>query len=278
MNNYLIVFVFVFIIMMIFYQDEQRPTMVGGGQEAELESTDVVKYVGCYEDDSGRYLQGKEFQFINNTPNQCTAFCRTQGFKYAGLQGDLCFCDNRPKRGFGKKLDDNECNDPCPSDSSQKCGKNMRNRIYNTGIGGEFADKAKTADDSYISTDYISYGVPKSTSSCHCNRPEYIDNRQEEQGVAATSYMGCYNEMEDEHLSYNASPSGHSSLTPNKCQYMCRNQGYRYAGVRSGNECWCGNSEKLGELRPEWECNTPCTGDANQNCGGLLRQNVYQVK
>jgi hypothetical protein len=240
------------------------------------EDKSELELVGCHKDDGDRFLKGKQYSFVNNSPELCASHCRDSGYKYAGVQnGNQCFCDNEPIRGLGEKRPLVECEKPCPSDKSKFCGDQLRNRIYKTGLGGEFADD--NGDEDYISSDYITFGVPQGTPSCNCNKPEYLKNAPKEEDV--NSYQGCYRETPEENLKYKVFPEGTSQLTPKKCQYLCRNHGYKYAGVTFGNECWCGNGEKgLGERRPEWECNSPCSGAPDQNCGGILRQNIYQVK
>merc|ERR1719154_533377 len=74
--------------------------------------------------------------------------------------------------------------------------------------------------------------------------------------------------------------------TPEACIEKCKtyrgkgfgDTGYKYAGVEYGAQCFCGDCFN-GEVKevPESECNSPCGGDANQNCGGPLRLNLYST-
>ena len=44
-----------------------------------------------------------------------------------------------------------------------------------------------------------------------------------------------------------------------------------YAGLEYGRECWCGDYlSTLSQMLPESNCSMPCTGNANQSCGGRL--------
>jgi hypothetical protein len=65
--------------------------------------------------------------------------------------------------------------------------------------------------------------------------------------------------------------------TPAACATLCDSRNFTFAGLEFGEECFCGN----GFVRP-WlpsspasECNTTCTGDSNQTCGGDYRIAIY---
>lgn len=65
-----------------------------------------------------------------------------------------------------------------------------------------------------------------------------------------------------------------SSQTIEKCIGKCSSLNFSYAGVQYYSECWCGNVHPT-NLRPSSDCNTPCSGNQNQICGGGMRLNVY---
>ena len=66
-----------------------------------------------------------------------------------------------------------------------------------------------------------------------------------------------------------------SDMTPQLCQRLCT--GYHYAGVQWYSECWCGDVLSSYDLRPDSECNTPCSGDSSQMCGGSWHNSIYFV-
>ena len=60
------------------------------------------------------------------------------------------------------------------------------------------------------------------------------------------------------------------------CKEHCKSQGYSYAGVQYGKECWCGNSfGKHGLAGNQNECNKKCSDKAQSTCGGTWRANIY---
>ena len=60
-------------------------------------------------------------------------------------------------------------------------------------------------------------------------------------------------------------------------------QGYSWAGVQYGYECWCGAlSEITNVIKPENdatedECDTLCPGYSYEYCGGYYRMAVYHT-
>ena len=66
-----------------------------------------------------------------------------------------------------------------------------------------------------------------------------------------------------------------SDMTPQLCQRLCT--GYHYAGVQWYSECWCGDILSRFDLRPDSECDTPCSGDSSQMCGGSWHNSIYFV-
>lgn len=55
-------------------------------------------------------------------------------------------------------------------------------------------------------------------------------------------------------------------MTRKKCEDVCWDAGYSYAGFKAGNECWCGHF-----VDGDWnlaDCTTPCSGNSSEICGG----------
>lgn len=66
-------------------------------------------------------------------------------------------------------------------------------------------------------------------------------------------------------------------MTNEKCGEFCYDRGYAYAGTEYYYECWCGNIlADEAEEATESDCNTPCTGDKDQSCGGPDRLTLYK--
>merc|ERR1712001_755089 len=68
------------------------------------------------------------------------------------------------------------------------------------------------------------------------------------------------------------------SLTPAKCIEACDDQGFLFAGVQFGHECWCGNDAPPQDRIVAMEqCNVSCSGDSALKCGAVWRMNVYRI-
>ncbi|KAI9637824.1 WSC domain-containing protein [Dioszegia hungarica] len=84
------------------------------------------------------------------------------------------------------------------------------------------------------------------------------------------SYMGCMLEGTDEsfRLLYNDDFTRDSAMTIRLCVDTCANRGMPYAGLQNGDQCFCGTSLAANNPGADSECNSPCSGDSSQPCGG----------
>ena len=90
--------------------------------------------------------------------------------------------------------------------------------------------------------------------------------------AAAPFYNGCY--RDDASRALPIFKGWRSDMTPQLCQRLCT--GHNYAGVQWYSECWCGDAVRY-DLRSESECNTPCSGDSSQMCGGSWHNSIYFI-
>ena len=68
--------------------------------------------------------------------------------------------------------------------------------------------------------------------------------------------------------------------TPIECMRRCRTEGegFAYAGVQFGRECFCGNDPPSPDkIMDKSQCDMKCSGDQDLICGGSLRMNVYHT-
>ena len=87
-------------------------------------------------------------------------------------------------------------------------------------------------------------------------------------------HIGCYGDSHSRDLE-SVHYREHPSNTLEDCFQFCRGHNYRYAGLQFGSECWC--SDTYGKYGTSNRCNTPCTGNAEQICGGPRANSVYDV-
>lgn len=89
-------------------------------------------------------------------------------------------------------------------------------------------------------------------------------------------YIGCYvDKVGSFERDLSESVFLEQEITVGQCEQLCAR--FKYFGLQYGSECWCDN--KYGKYGPatEAECDTPCTGDESQKCGGNYRNSIYQV-
>ena len=71
--------------------------------------------------------------------------------------------------------------------------------------------------------------------------------------------------------------SQNDDLTPAVCLQACHENGFAFAGVQAGHECFCSNDEPGNDkLAPESDCQWDCRGDSSLKCGGAWRLSVYK--
>lgn len=89
--------------------------------------------------------------------------------------------------------------------------------------------------------------------------------------LVAPKYIGCFAASAD-HLLINATPAGAAqTASPGSCSEICRI--YRFFGLSSGFECWCGDTYGVDSSS---NCTIPCPGNVSTLCGGLDSRSVYQ--
>lgn len=92
-----------------------------------------------------------------------------------------------------------------------------------------------------------------------------------------TAWIGCYGEPSTGRAlngySYSISP-----MSSRVCRTACLAKGYSIAGVEGGNQCFCDNAINTAATHlPQIMCTTPCSGFANETCGGSWKLDVYNT-
>ncbi|KAL5392928.1 hypothetical protein DPSP01_000621 [Paraphaeosphaeria sporulosa] len=199
-------------------------------------------YSGCFADSvASRALPFKaDLEFTNATIEQCTAYCKGNNYRYAGLEYyGQCFCGASVSAVVAPEV---ECNFPCNGDPTQACGGEDRVSIYQDPT---FPD----ADDVAVSADFLSLGCYTEGDSGRS-----LDYSQ-------WDYLNI------------------SAMTTEMCLTACGAKGFPFAGTEFGRECYCGVVLGNGTVNAESDqCATPCTGNSSQICGGADRLSLYVAK
>jgi len=92
-------------------------------------------------------------------------------------------------------------------------------------------------------------------------------------------YLGCFEESQNNRIFNNNSKSFlFLTNTPEFCSKLCYKFGYTHSGVTYKSECICGSlsPDKSAFTKLEdHQCNSKCSGDANQYCGGSWRMGIF---
>ncbi|KAH3806160.1 hypothetical protein DPMN_134475 [Dreissena polymorpha] len=92
--------------------------------------------------------------------------------------------------------------------------------------------------------------------------------------LAGIDYLGCYeDDSEPNRVLPTQQEDEDDTNTPEDCARRCSQ--YRYAGVESGEECFCGDRMNNPKKVPDRKCNYHCPGDVSKMCGGYWKISVY---
>lgn len=94
-----------------------------------ISSFSQSEYLGCYEDQKERDLNGASFRSDLMTQRICAKFCISKEYIYSGVQSNSeCYCANF--YGKYRKRPESECLLRCSGNSTESCGGFMRNNVF----------------------------------------------------------------------------------------------------------------------------------------------------
>ncbi|KAF3347549.1 Putative C-5 sterol desaturase [Verticillium dahliae VDG2] len=178
---------------------------------------------GCYANTDGKSMPYRSSTSSREmTVEKCTAECKGNGYRYAGLEYyGICYCGNTVN---GAELAAGDCNFPCNGDKNETCGGDRKLSV--------FEDRTFPATDAVTIENYVDTGC-------------WTDHSQ----------IG-------KSLSWPQDQLDKSVMTPSLCTEACRQGGFPYAGVEYGQECWCGavmgNETRSVDAS---QCGMACKGD-----------------
>ncbi|EXJ67401.1 uncharacterized protein A1O5_09414 [Cladophialophora psammophila CBS 110553] len=87
-------------------------------------------------------------------------------------------------------------------------------------------------------------------------------------------YLGCAPELSNGRL-LSISSTSNSAMTISSCISFCSAQNLPLAGLEYSRECYCAYSLSPSTALNATGCSMPCTGNAQQRCGGPSRLSIY---
>jgi hypothetical protein len=90
------------------------------------------------------------------------------------------------------------------------------------------------------------------------------------------AYLGCFKDATARDL--DGRMLNRDNMTPALCFSYCREEGYTFAGLQYGRQCYCGQNFGRYGKAPNEDCALPCAGNPAQRCGGFWRNAVYELR
>ncbi|EFQ28557.1 WSC domain-containing protein [Colletotrichum graminicola] len=205
-----------------------------------LDDFQPFAYSGCFQEKGTLGEPVLDFRSSSNqsenTVEKCVADCKGNSYRYAGLTYYGVCYCGQTVNS--PSLPEASCNMPCTANSSETCGGD-----------GAFSIWQDTT-------------FPSST------------------GVTINDYesIGCYTDDTDHGrtIAERQDQVAFDTMTPSSCLQACADDGYPFAGLEYGGECYCGvvmgNYTKPAAKE---ECNTLCNGDKTKTCGGAARVEIF---
>ncbi|KAI0481245.1 WSC domain-containing protein [Xylariaceae sp. FL0804] len=197
-------------------------------------------YAGCYDSSQSGALDFRSDIDQNSmTVELCTARCKGNGYRLAGLTYyGVCYCGEVTETAL---LDESQCSYPCSGNQNETCGSNSAMSIW--------SDPTFPPLASVLTSDY--------------------------------DYVGCWtDELDTKALFYYQQSLNNSAMTNEACLSACLGMGFPYAGTEFADQCYCGTYTTVGTALAanSSDCNTPCSGDGTETCGGAARLSLYYNK
>eukprot|EP00128_Syssomonas_multiformis_P016964 Colp12_sorted_trinity150504_noHs@886 len=211
-------------------------------------------YVGCFKDSPYRDLGFHYLKSDSMTPTQCQSTCAQLNYRFAGVQNqNECWCGKR--FGLLGRAEETECDIPCLGDPDFICGGRWRNSVYESVPGG------------------LPTGTPTATERVPGPlMPSLV-------GASAKTeldYFGCFIDHPIRDMPFSLSVN--KAMTIGTCQRHCHDEGFKYAALQFGWECYCGDIFGRYGQAPENMCDLPCIGALGEICGGTFVSSIYAAK
>ncbi|KAI0315679.1 copper radical oxidase [Amylostereum chailletii] len=223
-------------------------------------SNGLWRSLGCYNDTTAARSLSVPVNVPGGTANvsvqTCTQACFDLGYPLAGMEfAQECYCDVQFENGaISEPITD--CNMPCNGNASEFCGGPNRLNVYNF-TGTDLPPVSKPVGGggggSGSPVFPVTVGLPSQWRYNAC----WIDNAH---GRILTT------ELPD-----------NQNLTVEDCINSCSGQNFTLAGLEFGVQCFCGNVLVDGavEAPAGTGCNTACSGNTTEACGGPNLISLY---
>ncbi|GAA5866807.1 hypothetical protein JCM8547_003569 [Rhodosporidiobolus lusitaniae] len=239
-------------------------------------STEFVKasdpnwsYQGCYTDSVSARTLLHGLGSRDWTAANCLSLASAAGYKYAGIiYGGECWGADEISAP-GELQADDKCNWNCANDASTTCGGEAGLDIY---LSNTYVEPTPTSTST--SSDSTATGTDSSATEVATSTPAELKKVDDD---ATYSYLGCYTDSVSARTLVDG--LGSQDWTAKNCLSLAAAQGYKYAGLIYGGECWGADEiASSGSVQSAIECNWKCANDASTTCGGEKGLDVYELR
>ncbi|KAK1983745.1 WSC domain-containing protein [Colletotrichum cereale] len=205
-----------------------------------LDAFQPFTYSGCFQDKGTLGESALDFRSSTNqsenTVEKCVAECKGNSYRYAGLTYFGVCYCSQTVNSA--ILAESSCNMPCTANSSETCGGDGAFSIWQ--------DNTFPPSTGVTVNDFESLGC-------------YTDDTGHGRTIA---------ERQDQVV--------FDTMTPSSCLKACADDGYPFAGLEFGGECYCGVvMGNYTQPAAKEDCNVPCKGDSTKTCGGTGRVEIF---
>lgn len=239
------------------------PTLVHVSSEGDYD------WIGCYTEatDARALSNAAKVNYTSMTVELCYAFC-TPLFSMFGLEyGGECYCGDLLQIGSVLAAT-TDCNMVCDGNAYEYCGAGNRLDVYRkNGTSGMTTTSSATA----TATTGVGRAVASSSSIV-------VPSSAATGLPTGWNYAGCYiDNANGGRVLRNGQPDS-DTLTIESCVNTCAGLGYTVAGAEYSTQCYCDNALYNGAaLTTDTDCNMPCSGDSDEECGAGNRLSVYNT-
>ncbi|PHH72353.1 hypothetical protein CDD82_6023 [Ophiocordyceps australis] len=237
---------------------------------------DGWKFMGCHSEGAEGRALGHGVNTVagdNMTVARCLSACGTDGYVLAGVEyGGECYCGQGLSKGAAPA--DSGCDIRCRGNSSEYCGGARRLSLYSHSAASgllDIVERAMPADSTSTSTNTSISATSASLAA--------TNTATDVPGLPSgwASY-GCWVDGVNGRI-LSQQLADDSNLTVQSCASKCAGLGFSVAGAEYHNQCFCGKQIINGGVRAKSaaECDTPCSGDSKQMCGGGGRMTILSL-
>ncbi|KAL2393243.1 hypothetical protein ABEF93_001754 [Exophiala dermatitidis] len=216
-----------------------------------------IAYMNCYSEtpSSPRALSAVFKSSGSMSIDLCAQTAQSLNLQYFGLEYSSQCLAGSTLDPRSTVIASSKCNMACAGNNKQTCGGSSAISLYNN-------------------TQYVKPYNPNPVSVPNQPGLQY-------------GYVGCYAEPAGARAlgstaTYGAYTTTSNTLTVEACAALCFAKGYPWMGVENGNQCFCNGAGLINGAAKsaggDADCAVTCLGDPKENCGGVAKLNVYQVK